>query len=275
MEANIPGDVKRTICGRKLKFFNVDAVKIAGEVGLGNRINMIMHTCFFKLANVIPFEKAIELLKADIKKTYGKKGDRIVQMNIDAVDRTLDNLVEINIPESWGAASGTMNQADNADSYVDNVMRPILSQKGDALPVSAFAPDGLFPHSTSKYEKRGVAINVPQWIAEDCLQCNQCSFVCPHAAIIPIVAKEEELTAAPGSFVTVDGKGKGMDAFKFRIQVNPLDCQGCGNCADICPAKIKALVMKPVAGQIAAQKDNHKIFPWVFLLRRIFSNGNR
>ncbi len=257
MEANIPGDVKRTICGRKLKFFNVDAVKIAGEVGLGNRINMIMHTCFFKLANVIPFEKAIELLKADIKKTYGKKGDRIVQMNIDAVDRTLDNLVEINIPESWGAASGTMNQADNADSYVDNVMRPILSQKGDALPVSAFAPDGLFPHSTSKYEKRGVAINVPQWIAEDCLQCNQCSFVCPHAAIIPIVAIEEELKNAPTTFGTVAGKGKDLKDYSFRIQVNPLDCQGCGNCADICPAKIPALVMKPIATQTDAEIQNH------------------
>ncbi len=257
MEANIPGDVRRTIHDRKLKFFNVDAVKIAGEVGLGNRINMIMQTCFFKLANVIPFEKAIELLKADIKKTYGKKGDKIVQMNIDAVDRTLDNLVEIDIPESWGAASGTMNQAGNAGSYVDNVMRPILSQKGDALPVSAFSPDGLFPNSTSKYEKRGVAINVPQWIAEDCIQCNQCSFVCPHAAIIPIVATEDELKTAPATFETVYGKGKELRDYNFRIQVNPLDCQGCGNCADICPAKVPALVMKPIATQTEAQIPNH------------------
>jgi pyruvate-ferredoxin/flavodoxin oxidoreductase len=257
MEANIPGDVKRTIHDRKLKFFNVDAVKIAGEVGLGNRINMIMQTCFFKLANVIPFEKAIELLKADIKKTYGKKGDKIVQMNIDAVDRTLDNLVEITIPESWGAASGTMDQAENASSYVDNVMRPILSQKGDELPVSAFAPDGLFPNSTSKYEKRGVAINVPEWIADNCIQCNQCAFVCPHAAIIPIVASEKELNNAPSTFGTVAGKGKDLKDYSFRIQVNPLDCQGCGNCADICPAKVPALVMKPIATQTAAEIPNH------------------
>ncbi len=258
MEANIPGDVRRTIHDRRLKFFNVDAVKIAGEVGLGNRINMIMQTCFFKLANVIPFEKAIELLKADIKKTYGKKGDKIVQMNIDAVDRTLDNLVEITIPESWGAASGTMDLADNAGSYVDNVMRPILAQKGDGLPVSAFAPDGLFPNSTSKYEKRGVAINVPEWIAGNCIQCNQCSFVCPHAAIIPIVASEKELKNAPSTFGTVAGKGKDLKDYSFRLQVNTLDCQGCGNCADICPAKVPALVMKPIATQTDAEIPNHR-----------------
>lgn len=257
MEANIPGDVRRTIHDRKLKFFNVDAVKIAGEVGLGNRINMIMQTCFFKLANVIPFEKAIELLKADIKKSYGKKGDKVVQMNIDAVDRTLDKLVEIKVPDSWGAASGTMDQLQNASTYVNSVMRPILSQKGDALPVSAFAPDGLFPNSTSRYEKRGVAINVPEWISENCIQCNQCSFVCPHAAIIPIIATAEELKSAPSTFGTVAGKGKEFKDYSFRMQVNPLDCQGCGNCADICPAKVPALVMKPIATQTETEIPNH------------------
>jgi pyruvate-ferredoxin/flavodoxin oxidoreductase len=258
MEKTIPGDVKRTLFDNKIKFFNVDAVKIAGEVGLGNRINMIMQTCFFKLANVIPFERAIELLKADIKKTYGKKGDKIVQMNIDAVDRTLANLVEIQVPESWGAASGTMDLEDTAIDYVDKVMRPILAQKGDMLPVSAFTPDGIFPNSTSKYEKRGVAINVPEWIPENCIQCNQCSFVCPHAAIIPIVATEEELKNAPATFETVEGKGKDLKDYKFRVQINPLDCQGCGNCADICPAKVPALVMKPLATQTEREIPNHE-----------------
>ena len=258
MEKNIPGDVRRTIFDNKIKFFNVDAVKIAGEVGLGNRINMIMQTCFFKLANVIPFEKAIELLKADIKKTYGKKGDKIVQMNIDAVDRTLANLVEIEVPESWGSASGTMDQKDTAIDYVDKVMRPILSQKGDELPVSSFTPDGVFPNSTSKYEKRGVAINVPEWIAENCIQCNQCSFVCPHAAIIPIVATQDELKNAPATFETVPGKGKELKDYSFRMQINPLDCQGCGNCADICPAKVPALVMKPLATQTEKEIPNHE-----------------
>ena len=258
MEREIPGNVRKTIYDKKLKFYNVDAIKIAEEVGLGNRINMIMQTCFFKLANVIPFKQAIALLKADIKKTYGKKGDHIVQMNIDAVDRTLDNLIEVEVPESWKEASGWPVPEEKATAYVDNVMHPILAQKGDSLPVSAFEPDGIFPNSTSRYEKRGVAINVPEWIADDCIQCNQCSFVCPHSAIIPIVATEEELQSAPETFFTQQGKGKELKKFRFRMQVNPLDCQGCGNCADICPAKTPALVMKPLATQVGVEVENHK-----------------
>ncbi|MBF0234594.1 MAG: pyruvate:ferredoxin (flavodoxin) oxidoreductase [Desulfamplus sp.] len=258
MEKHIPGDVRKTIYDKKVKFFNVDAVKIAGEIGLGNRINMIMQTCFFKLANVLPFEEAIELLKKDIKKTYGKKGDKVVNMNIDAVDRTLDNLVEIAVPESWKDASGWTGYADKGTPFVDNVMRPILAQQGDSLPVSSFQPDGFFPNSTSMYEKRGVAIDVPEWVPENCIQCNQCSFVCPHAAIIPIVATENELKGAPSTFITQEGKGKELKEYRFRIQVNTLDCQGCGNCADICPAKVPALVMKPLATQTEVEVENHK-----------------
>ena len=256
MAHEIPGDVRKTIYDKKLKFFNVDAVKIAEEVGLGNRINMIMQTCFFKLANVLPFEEAIALLKADIKKTYGKKGDHIVQMNIDAVDRTLDNLIEVQIPEAWKDGDGFPEVASTTD-FMDKVVRPILAQKGDSLPVSAFEPDGIFPCGTSQYEKRGVAINVPEWIPENCIQCNQCSFVCPHAAIIPVVATDEELEGAPASFITQPGKGKELKAYKFRMQVNTLDCLGCGNCADICPAKTPALVMKPLATQTDTEVPNH------------------
>ena len=258
MEEHIPGDVKRTIADKNLKFFNVDAVKIAQAVGLGTRINMIMQTCFFKLANVLAFEKAIALLKADIKKTYGKKGDHIVNMNIEAVDQTLDNLVEIQVPDSWKSAAGWPVSEEKAGAYVENVMKPILAQKGDELPVSAFEPDGIFPNSTSLHEKRGVAINVPEWVPDNCIQCNQCAFVCPHAAIIPIVATEEELAGAPQAFITVAGKGKELKAYKFRMQVNPLDCQGCGNCADICPAKETALVMRPLATQLGTEVENHK-----------------
>ena len=258
MEQHIPGDVKKTIADKNLKFFNVDAVKIAAAVGLGTRINMIMQTCFFKLANVLPFEKAIELLKADIKKTYGKKGDHIVNMNIEAVDQTLDNLIEIAVPDAWKTASGWPVSGVVGTDYVENVMKPILAQKGDELPVSAFTPDGLFPNSTSMYEKRGVAINIPQWIPDNCIQCNQCSFVCPHSAIIPIVATKEELEGAPDSFTTIEGKGKELKEFQFRMQVNPLDCQGCGNCADICPAKETALVMKPLASQTITEVANHE-----------------
>nr|WP_319392108.1 pyruvate:ferredoxin (flavodoxin) oxidoreductase [uncultured Desulfobacter sp.] len=258
MEKHIPGHVRRTIYEKKLNFYNIDAVKIAGEVGLGNRINMIMQTCFFNLANVLPVEEAINLLKADIKRMFGKKGDAIVNMNIEGVDKTLDKLVKVDVPESWKDAVDEPIVDESATPFVDNVMRRINAQEGDDLPVSAFSVDGVFEAGTSQYEKRGVAINVPEWIAENCIQCNQCSFVCPHAAIIPVVATADELKDAPETFGTVDAKGKGMEDLKFRIQVNPLDCQGCGNCADICPAKTPALVMKSLASQVDVEKENHK-----------------
>ena len=258
MEKHIPGHVRRTIYEKKLNFYNIDAVKIAGEVGLGNRINMIMQTCFFNLANVLPVEEAINLLKADIKRMFGKKGDAIVNMNIEGVDKTLDKLVKVDVPESWKDAVDEPIVDEPATPFVDNVMRRINAQEGDDLPVSAFSVDGVFEAGTSQYEKRGVAINVPEWIADNCIQCNQCSFVCPHAAIIPVVATPDELKDAPETFGTVDAKGKGMEDLKFRIQVNPLDCQGCGNCADICPAKTPALVMKPLASQVDVEKENHK-----------------
>ena len=258
MEKNIPGDVRKTIYDKKLNFYNIDAVKIAGEVGLGNRINMIMQTCFFNLANVLPVEEAIGLLKKDIQVMFGKKGEAIVNMNIEAVDKTLAKLIKVDVPESWKDGIREDTATDKATPFVENVMHKINAQGGDDLPVSAFSVDGVFEQATSQYEKRGVAINIPEWIPENCIQCNQCAFVCPHAAIIPIVAKGDELTNAPGTFVTIDGKGKGMEEFKFRMQINPLDCQGCGNCADICPAKTCALDMKPLAGQVAEQKDNYK-----------------
>jgi len=257
MATFIPGDVRKTMHDKKLKFFNIDAVKIAGEAGLGGRINMIMQTCFFKLANVIPVEKAISLLKEDIKTKFGKKGEKVVSMNMEAVDKTLDNLVEIKIPKAWKDGKKVDKTIEKTTPFVDNVMKKINAQGGDDLPVSAFSPDGVFEHATSQYEKRGVAIDIPEWIPENCIQCNQCAFVCPHAAIIPIVATDKELKPAPENFITVDGKGKGMDAYQFRIQVNPLDCQGCGNCADICPAKIKALIMQPLATQLEKQVENH------------------
>ncbi len=258
METYIPGDVRKTIYDKKIKFFNIDAVKIAGEVGLGGRINMIMQTCFFKLANVLPVDTAISLLKEDINVMFGKKGEKIVNMNIEAVDKTLDNLVEITVPESWKEGVSQEKIVEKTTPFVDNVMKKISAQGGDDLPVSAFTPDGVFEQGTAQYEKRGVAISVPEWIPENCIQCNQCAFVCPHAAIIPIVVTDQELANAPENFVAVAGKGKGMEDYKFRIQVNPLDCLGCGNCADICPSKTPALEMKPLAGQIEGQVENHK-----------------
>ncbi len=257
MEQNIPAALKQTIARKKLKFYTMDAVKIASGIGLGNRINMIMQTAFFKLSGVLPFEEAIDLLKKEIQKVYGKKGDKIVSMNIAAVDQTLANLVEIEYPESWKEATDVAETGADEPEFVKNVMRPILAQQGDKLPVSAFTPDGVFPVDTAKYEKRGVAILVPEWIKENCIQCNQCAFVCPHAAIIPILATEEELNQAPAAFEAIPAVGKELKGYKFRIQVNTLDCQGCGNCADICPAKTKALEMKPIETQTAAEVPNY------------------
>ncbi|MGI9537580.1 MAG: pyruvate:ferredoxin (flavodoxin) oxidoreductase [Desulfocapsaceae bacterium] len=256
MDEQLPGDMRKAICDKKLKFYTVDAIKLAQDAGLGGRINMIMQTCFFKLANVLPIEEAIDLLKKDIQKTFGKKGDHIVAMNINAVDNTLDNLIEVDVPQSWGQAAGGIPPMPEATEYVDKVMRPVQALKGDDLPVSVFSPDGVFPTSTARYEKRGVAVSVPEWLAGECIQCNQCAFVCPHSAIIPILATDEELKGAPNSFETIPAVGKAVKGYQFRIQVNALDCQGCGNCADICPSKNKALIMKPTVTQTGTEVPN-------------------
>jgi pyruvate-ferredoxin/flavodoxin oxidoreductase len=258
MQEKLPAAVRQTIARKKLKFYNIDAVKIASEVGLGGRINMIMQTAFFKLANVIPVEDAIRLLKAEIEKMFGKKGERIVKMNHDAVDKTLDNLIEIKYPASWTDAAETPGGAKDEPDFVKNVMRPILAQQGDKLPVSAFRPDGIFPVDTSKYEKRGVAINVPEWIMDNCIQCNQCAMVCPHASIRPALLTDEELAAAPEGYEAKKAVGKDLKDYYFRIQVDTLDCMGCGNCADICTAKKKALIMKPLDTQTPLQVPFHE-----------------
>jgi len=257
MEKELPADMRRTIADKKLKFYNVDAVKIATGVGLGGRINMIMQTAFFYLSRVLPIDEAIGYLKESVKKMFGRKGDTIVNMNIAAIDQTIDNLVEIKYPDSWKDAAGQSPSKPAAPEFVEKVMRPAQSQKGNELPVSAFTPDGVFPTDTSKYEKRGVAILVPEWIPENCIQCNQCAFVCPHAAIIPVVATEEELKGSPAGFKTKAAAGKELKGYGFRIQVNTLDCQGCGNCADICPSKKKALEMKPIETQTPVQVPNY------------------
>jgi pyruvate-ferredoxin/flavodoxin oxidoreductase len=258
MEANLPNRMKRTIAQKGLKFYNIDAFKIAQDIGLGARINMIMQAAFFKIANVIPADQAFDYMKKAIKKTYGKKGDKIVQMNFDAVEKGKDAIEEIKYPESWKNAGLDAYMDKDEPEYVKNVMRPILAQQGDKLPVSAFEPDGRIPTATSQYEKRGVAVHVPEWIPENCIQCNQCSFVCPHAVIRPVLASPEDLEDAPESFVTVEAKGKDLKGYRYRVQVSVLDCTGCGSCADVCPAKDKALVMKPFKSQEETQVRNHR-----------------
>ncbi len=209
MEENLPAHIRRTIAQKKLKFYNIDAVKIATEVGLEGRISMIMQTAFFKLSNVIPVDEAMVYLKKEIKKMFDKKGDPVVNMNITATDKTMDNLIEVKYPESWANAEDKpvvisdkkdTGKKNEADRFFETVMKPIMAQKGDTLPVSAFRPDGIFPVGTTKYEKRGVAIHVPEWIPENCIQCNQCAMVCPHAAIRPVLLTNEEKEKCSGNF---------------------------------------------------------------------------
>lgn len=257
METQLPDHMKRTIAQRNLDFYNIDAIKIASELGLGGRINMIMQAAFFQIANVIPPEQAFDYLEDAIKKTYGKKGEDVVKMNIDAVNKAVGALEKIDVPDSWATAGHEAYMEREEPDFVRNVMRPMLAHQGDKLPVSAFSPDGIFPTATTQYEKRGIAINVPEWQPEDCIQCNQCSFVCPHAVIRPVIAREEDLEGAPEQFETVEAKGKELKGLRYRVQVSVLDCTGCGNCAHVCPAKEKALIMKPLSSQKDKEVPNH------------------
>ena len=257
MARKLPDRLKRTIAQKKLNFYNIDAVKIAAGLGLGARINMIMQAAFFKIANVIPPEKAFKYMKDAIKKTYGKKGDKVVQMNVDAVDKAIGFLKKIQVPKGWATAGHEAYIEKDEPEFVKDVMRPMLAQQGDKLPVSAMPPDGIFPTATTRYEKRGIAINTPEWQPEECIQCNQCSFVCPHAVIRPVLVRKGELANAPKEFVTMEAKGKELKGLRFRIQVSTLDCTGCGNCAQVCPSKKKALIMKPLDTQTGVEVPNH------------------
>ena len=202
MEHELPASMKRAIAKKKLKFYNIDAISLAREVGMGGRINTIMQSAFFKLANVIPVDDAIGYMKAAAKKSYGKKGDEVVKKNYDAIDAGVNAITEIKYPAEWAnATTGATPISTTNDKYFQEFIKPILEQEGDSLPVSAFSADGSVPTSTTQYEKRGIAVDIPRWIPENCIQCNQCSFVCPHAVIRPFVAKPEALEGAPESFV--------------------------------------------------------------------------
>ncbi|MGI6004557.1 MAG: pyruvate:ferredoxin (flavodoxin) oxidoreductase [Christensenellales bacterium] len=257
MDEQLPAEMKRLLAKKNAKFYTIDAIKIAGEVGLGGRINMVMQAAFFYLANVIDYADAEKYMKDAVKKSYGSKGDKVVQMNWDAIDRAISNLVEVPVPGEWAeATTGAQPQKVEATEYFESTVKPILRQAGDCLPVSAFDAAGRVPVGTTKYEKRGIAVRIPKWIEENCIQCNQCAMVCPHATIRPVLAKEEDLAQAPEGYVTKKAIGRDLADYQFRIQVYPLDCTGCGNCADICPAKQKALVMTPLQELEAVESEN-------------------
>jgi pyruvate-ferredoxin/flavodoxin oxidoreductase len=248
----LPDHMKKYMAENHINFYIINATALAEELGLGTRTNTIMQAAFFKVANVIPYEKAESEMKKFIYKSYGKKGENIVKMNNAAVDKG-GNVEKVEIPASW-ADMKISKAVDTRDipEFIREVMEPINSMKGDDLPVSAFIgrEDGTFPAGTAAYEKRGIAVNVPEWQPSECIQCNQCSYVCPHAVIRPFLLTEEELKNAPAGTNTIKGIPGVLKQYQFRMQVSVLDCTGCSNCADVCPAKNKALIMKPLETQL-------------------------
>src|SRR6056297_3344641 len=247
----LPDKIKKQLAEKNINFYTINATKIAKEIGLGGRTNTIMQSAFFKVAEVIPYEQAVDEMKKAIVKTFGKKGEDIVNMNHKAVDRG-GEVEKVEIPEEWKNIKVQEEQADygGLPDFVKNVAIPMNLQKGDELPVSAFVgrEDGTFPAGTTEYEKRGVAVNVPEWIAENCIQCNQCAYVCPHGVIRPFLLTEEETANAPEGTDVLKGKGP-IKEYNYRIQVSVMDCTGCEVCVDVCPAPKNALQMKPLESQ--------------------------
>ncbi len=263
LEKHLPGQVKAYIADHNIKFYTIDGIKIGKEIGLGGRINTVLQSAFFKLAAIIPEAEAIELMKAAAKATYGRKGDKIVQMNYDAIDAGAKQVVEVAVPESWKSCEDeglfspeVKGGRDDVVAFVKNVQTKVNAQEGNSLPVSAFNDyvDGSTPSGSSAYEKRGIAVDIPVWVPENCIQCNRCAYVCPHAVIRPIALTEDELSKAPEGTKAIDMIG--MPGMKFTMSVSALDCTGCGSCANVCPGKKgeKALVMKNMEENIGSQQ---------------------
>ena len=261
LEEMLPAHMKKYIAENDIEFYTIDAVKIAQEIGLGGRINMIMQSAFFKIANIIPVDDAVKYLKDAVVASYGKKGEKVVNMNNAAIDKALECIVKVNVPANWKDAKEEAKVEDsNKPDFIKEIVEPINSEKGNTIPVSTFIKHGMdngtFMHGTANYEKRGIAVNVPEWAPDKCIQCNQCAYVCPHATIRPFLTTDEEKNNAPESMKFVEPKGlKTEEHLNYTIGISPLDCTGCGNCAEVCPAPGKALFMKPQytqEGQIEA-----------------------
>ena len=263
LEKHLPGQVKSFIANHNIKFYVIDGIKIGKEIGLGGRINTVLQSAFFKLANIIPEEHAIELMKAAAKATYGRKGDAIVQMNYDAIDAGAKQVVEVQVPESWKNCEDEGLVMAHAESgredvveFVNTIQSKVNAQEGNSLPVSAFKDyvDGTTPSGSSAYEKRGIAVDIPVWNPDNCIQCNRCAYVCPHAVIRPVALTEEEAAAAPEGMQTLPLTG--MKEYKFTMTVSAYDCTGCGSCANVCPGKkgAKALTMENMEANAGVQK---------------------
>ena len=262
---HLPDAMKKYMAEHKINFYIINATKIASEIGLGSRTNTIMQSAFFKVSGVIPYDKAKEEMKKAIYKSYGKKGEDVVNMNYAAVERG-GNVTKVKIPAEWASIEVVPTEPENAPEFIRKIVRPIESLEGDNLPVSAFVgrEDGSWDPGTSQYEKRGIAVKIPEWQPDNCIQCNQCAYVCPHAAIRPFLLTEEKAEAAPEGTKTIQGAGA-TKAYKFKIQISPLDCTGCSNCANVCPAPNKALVMKPLEEQL----QNGEEARWEYMHRKV------
>ncbi len=255
----LPNKMKKYLAENEINFYIINGTQLGEDLGLGTRTNTIMQAAFFKITEVIPYQIAVDEMKKAIVKTYGKKGEQIVNMNFAAVDAGGKNVIKVEVPAEWKniVVGKETNGSEDRPEYISKMVDVINAQQGDDLPVSTFKgyEDGTFEMGTAAYEKRGIAVNVPEWQAENCIQCNQCAYVCPHAAIRPFLMTEEEVNGAPaGTETRVATPTKTFAGLSFRIQVSVLDCTGCGNCADVCPAKTKALVMKPLETQQAEIK---------------------
>ena len=262
LDEKLPGNVKKYLAENDINFYIIDGIKIGREIGLGGRINTILQSAFFKISGVMPEAEAVQYMKDAATASYGKKGQHIVDMNHKAIDAGVNSAVKVEVPAAWknaadNAVAATI-ECDRAElkEYVENILVPINAQKGDTLPVSAFEKyvDGHMEQGSAAFEKRGVAVDVPQWIPENCIECNQCALVCPHAVIRPFALNADELAAAPEGMKTKKMLGKGLDHLTFAMSVSVLDCTGCGSCAAVCPAKEKALVMSGLDTQIGEQK---------------------
>ena len=256
LERELPNRVKRVLARRHIRFYTIDATDIAGRIGLGNRTNTVLQAAFFKLSGVLPIDDAVKYMKDAITRTYGKKGEKVLSMNYTAVDEGVSAMHEVAVPAAWAdLPDEEAAPAAGVPEYVAKVMAAVNGQRGDQLPVSTFKDmaDGTVPVGTSKYEKRGFAAHVPEWDAAKCVGCNLCSLYCPHAAIRPFLLDAEEAGRAPEGYATNEAKGKGFEGLRYRMQVDVLDCTGCGTCVTACPAK--ALEMKPIAGQLPQQAN--------------------
>ncbi|MDT2658260.1 pyruvate:ferredoxin (flavodoxin) oxidoreductase [Enterococcus hulanensis] len=257
----LPAKMKRYIAENDIKFYTINAVKLAMEVGLGSRINTVMQTAFFSLTGIIPFDEVLEILKEEADKSYRRKSLEIVEKNIAAIDQTVELLHQVQVPEAWRTVEvPSQVRKSPVSQYVEQIVEPINSQRGNDLTVNDLVAngmtDGTIPTGTAKFEKRGIALEVPHWISDRCTMCNECSFVCPHAAIRPFLADEEELEEAPEGYIVREMRG--ADGLKYRIQVSVEDCTGCGLCVEACPAKGKALVMKPY------EEEKEQAINWAF-----------